>query len=63
MYVQNMNQSQSKNLTPLPKRIRIFSLRKFEVPAIERVSKNGLNGALWNGALKVTRNWMNKTEI
>lgn len=46
MYVQNKNQSQSKNLTPLPKRIRIFSLRKFEVPTIERVSKNGLNRAL-----------------
>lgn len=63
MYVQNKNQNQSKNLTPLPKRIHNFSLRKFEVPKLERISKNGPTRALWNGALKVTRNWINKTEI
>lgn len=46
MYVQNKNQSQSKNLTTLPKRICNFSLRICEVPKIKRVSKNGLNRAL-----------------
>ena len=42
MYVQNKNQSQSKNLTTLPKRICNFSLRICEVPKIRGSKKMAL---------------------